>query len=560
MAGFKGVEEPYSIHADVQEFLTNIVGDIRSFAERQVSQIKELVNIGVALSAEKNLDRLLEMIVTQARLITNADGATLYIRSETGRFLEFAIVCSESLHLRMGGTGERISWPPVPLETEDGVENHRNVSAYCALQGKVVNIADVYQAAGFDFEGTREFDQRTGYHSKSMLLVPMRNHEDEVIGVLQLLNAQDRLTGEVIDFSTHLVDLVTSLASLAAIGLTKTKLIRDLENLFNCFIKAIADAIDEKSPSTAGHVLRVAELTEKLALEVNRIETGPLAAVHFDENELTEIRMAAWMHDVGKITTPEHIIDKSTKLETIFDRIELIRCRIELLKREAEIDGLKAGLGGDASGSPSVAIQELDRQFAFLEAVNRGSEHLDEEAIQRINHLARQTVEIQGERIPLLDEDEVHNLMIPQGTLTSEERTIIKNHVHLTARILGSLPFPKKMNRVSLFAGMHHEKLDGSGYPAKLSGEAIPLQAKLLAVADIFEALTAADRPYKKGKQLSEVMRILETMADGGQLDGGLCDLLVESGMVAEYAACFLPERQQDDFSWRGKTYRLRNT
>jgi HD-GYP domain-containing protein (c-di-GMP phosphodiesterase class II) len=557
MVGFKGEEEAYSIYADVQEFLTKVVGDIRSFSERQVSQVNELVNIGVALSAEKNLDRLLETIINHARRITNADGATLYIRSEAEKVLEFTIVCNQTLDLRMGGTGSRISWPPVPLENADGTENHRNVSAHCALMGEVVNISDVYRAKGFDFKGTREFDKKTGYRSRSMLVVPMRNHEDEVIGVLQLLNARDQLTGEVIDFPVYLIDLVTSLASLAAIGLTKMRLVRDLENLFNSFIRAIADAIDEKSPCTAGHVLRVAELTEKMALEVNRTDTGPLAAVRFNEDELTELRMAAWMHDVGKITTPEHIIEKSTKLETIYDRIELIRCRIELMKREAEIADLKARLGAGPYPPPP-ACRELDAQLAFLEAVNGDGEHLPEGAIERINRLAELTVRIQGREVPLLDSDEVRNLSIPHGTLTSEERTVIKNHVHLTARILGSLPFPKKMSRVPLFAGMHHEKIDGSGYPASLAGNEIPLQARMLAVADIFEALTAADRPYKRGKRLSEAMRILEFMADNRQLDGGLCDLLVESGMVTEYAASILPERQRDDFMWRGRLYQLK--
>jgi HD-GYP domain-containing protein (c-di-GMP phosphodiesterase class II) len=556
MAGFKSEEESFSIYADVQGLLTKVVGDIRAFTERQVFQINELINIGVALSAEKNLDRLLETIIDHARRITNADGATLYIRNETQKVLEFAIVCNQTLDIRMGGTGRVISWPPIPLENDDGTENHRNVSAHCALKGEVVNIADVYQAEGFDFEGTREFDQKTGYRSRSMLVVPMLNHDDEVIGVLQLLNAKDQLTGEVVDFPAYLISLVTSLGSLAAIGLTKMKLIRDLENLFNCFIRAIADAIDEKSPCTAGHVLRVAELTEKMALEVNRTDTGPLAAFRFSEDELVELRMAAWMHDVGKITTPEHIIEKSTKLETIFDRIELIRCRVELLKKEAEIADLKARLG-EKPYSPPPAILELDGQLAFLEEVNDGGENLPAEAIERINRLAEMTVHIQGRKVPLLDGDEVRNLSISKGTLTSEERDIIKNHVHLTARILGSLPFPKKMSRVPLFAGMHHEKIDGSGYPARLAGDEIPLQARMLAVADIFEALTAADRPYKKGKRLSEAMRILETMADNKQLDGSLCDLLVESGMVAEYAAAILPERQKEDFIWRGRQYRL---
>nr|MDA8164327.1 GAF domain-containing protein [Desulfobacteraceae bacterium] len=235
MAGAKG-DESYSIHTGIQKLLEKVVGDIRSFTERQISQVNELVKIGVALSAEKDLDRLLEMIIRQARRITSADGATLYIRNERVDALEFAIVCNGSLGINMGGSGSRITWPPVPLTLPDSTENHRNVSAHCALVGDVVNIPDVYQAEGFDFEGTREFDRRTGYRSRSMLLVPMWNHEDEVIGVLQLLNAQDPKTGHVIEFPADLVEIVDRLASQAAIGLKKMRLVRDLERLFNSFI------------------------------------------------------------------------------------------------------------------------------------------------------------------------------------------------------------------------------------------------------------------------------------------------------------------------------------
>jgi HD-GYP domain-containing protein (c-di-GMP phosphodiesterase class II) len=421
----------------------------------------------------------------------------------------------------------------------------------------VVNIPDVYRAEGYDFEGTREFDHRTGYRSKSMLLVPMWNHEDEVIGVLQLLNAQDPLSGEVIDFPPYLIEIVSSLASQAAIGLTKMRLVRDLENLFNCFIKAIADAIDEKSPYTAGHILRVAEITERLAGEVTRTGAGPFAGVRFSDDELAELRMAAWMHDVGKITTPEHIIDKATKLETIFDRIELIRCRVELLKKDAEIAELKARLGDD-SHVESPVVQELDSHLKFLEKVNAGSDYLTDKEVERVRALATLDVPMNGHRVPLLDGDEVGNLLIRQGTLTGEEREVIENHVTFTTKILDSLPFPKKMRRVPLFAGMHHEKADGSGYPQGLAGDEIPLQGRILAVADIFEALTAIDRPYKRGKKLSEAMRVLEILADQGQLDSRLCDLLVDSGMVAEYAVNVLTDRQRDNFVWRGREYRVK--
>ncbi|MBU0485914.1 MAG: GAF domain-containing protein [Proteobacteria bacterium] len=537
----------------------DVVAEIRSFAEDQVDRIHELVKIGMALSAEKKLDRLLEMIISEARRFTNADGGTLYIKSEDEEALEFMIIQNDSLNVRMGGSGQQISWPKIPLQMADGKENHRNVSAHCALVGKAINIADVYNAEGFDFQGTKDFDKTTGYRSKSMLLIPMRDHEDEVIGVLQLLNAKDLKTGEVVSFPEQDITDTTSLASQAAIAITNMRLVKGLENLLDAFLRVIAAAIDEKSPYTAGHVQRVAELTEKLASVVDGVEEGEFAGVHFNSDELTEIKMAAWMHDVGKITTPEYVVDKATKLQTIFDRIELLRCRIEILKKDAEIRRLQSCLAQEADQCerPATETMVLDRDMEFLEKVNFGSEFMDEESIERLMELSSIALEVGDKKISLLDSDELNNLIIRKGTLTASERSIINNHVSVTIKMLETLPFPRKLSNVPRYAGMHHEKLDGSGYPRGFAGEEIPAAARMLAIADVFEALTAADRPYKKGKLLSESMRILEFMVKDGHLDGNLCDLMVESGLVEEYSRNVLAERQRDDFVWKGKVYKV---
>lgn len=545
----------------LDHFLRKILGELKGFTEAQESHIHELVKIGLALSAEKNLNRLLEMIVSEACRFTNADGGTLYIKSEDGEFLDFAIVQNDSLNVRMGGPGEAISWPPVPLKTSDGQDNERNVSAYCALTGKAINIVDVYFAEGFDFQGTKDFDKTTGYRSKSMLVLPMRDHEDEVIGVLQLLNAQDRETGEVVGFPENEIEFITSLASQAAIAINNVRLIEGLENLLNSFVKAIAAAIDEKSPYTGGHIERVAELTEHLALEINRSDSGRFKEVSFSPEELSEIRMAAWMHDVGKISTPEYVVDKSTKLETIFDRIEIVRCRVEILKKEAEIRELKKRLGPDVALEDNKDLGQeiagLDETLSFLESVNIGGEFLTDDRVARIKELAAISFEMNGSRMPLINDEEMKNLMIRKGTLTNEEREIINNHVNVGIKMLSSLPFPKKLRRVPALAGAHHEKLDGSGYPNGLKNGEIPNQARILAVADVFEALTAADRPYKEGKLLSESMRILGFMEKDNHLDADLCELLVESGIIQEYAGKHLSARQRDGFEWKGKKYAL---
>ncbi len=544
----------------INELLAKVVSEVGIFSENQLQRIREMVDIGLALSAEKNLDSLLEMIVSGARHFTNADGGTLYIRRQDENLLDFAIVQNDTLDIRMGGTGKEISWDPVSMTAEDGSENHENVSAHCALVGKPVNIRDVYHAEGFDFEGTKKFDRKTGYRSKSMLVIPMRDHEDEIIGVLQLLNARNPATGETVEFLESEIDIITSLGSQAAIALTNMRLIQGLEDLLYAMVKSIAGAIDEKSPYTAGHIFRVAELAERLMEEVNTAHEGKFTDVSFSPDDMNEIRMSAWMHDVGKIITPEYVVDKATKLETIYDRIEVVRCRIELIKKEMEIERLKKALGGAEllpleESEQAEEVKQLDESLAFLEEINKGGEFMADEKIEKVMEMSKKIYEMAGSQAPLLSDDEIENLVIRKGTLNEKERDIINDHVRVSRKMLESLPFPKKLKNVPLFAGMHHEKIDGSGYPDGLAGKEIPLQARILAVADVFEALTAADRPYKKGKKLSEVMRILKFMVKDDHLDGDLCDLIVESGVVHNYAEKGLKEWQKDDFEWKGKTY-----
>ena len=531
----------------------------RDVAVSQQSLVLELVKIGTALSGEKDHERLLEMIVDLAKRFTNADGCTLYIKDEKKNFLRFTIIQNNTLGVKMGGQGEKISWPPVSLTTDDGSENHRNVSAHCALTGKIVKIADVY-SSDFDFQGTRDFDASNGYRSKSMLVLPMRDHEDEVIGVVQLINAQDRFTKEVMDFKETEIEIVASLASQAAIAITNMQLISGLEELLQAIVKMVATAIDEKSPYTGGHVQRVAKFTEEIVKEINHTESGSFAGINFNDDQAKEVKMAAWLHDVGKIITPEHIIDKSKKLETVFDRIELIKLRVELLKKQSIINRFNrqsetGGVNPEVPEDMADEIRVLDEKFTFMRGVNTGGEFLRDESLDQLKELATCQLEVAGEMQPLLNDDELKNLSIRKGTLTGKERDIINNHAAVTLKMLDSLPFPKKLVQVPAYAGMHHEKLDGSGYPQGLTAEQLPLPARILAVADVFEALTAADRPYKLGKLMSESMRIMGFMVKDNHLDSDLCDLIVESGLATAYASRYISERQQDDFDWGGKKY-----
>jgi HD-GYP domain-containing protein (c-di-GMP phosphodiesterase class II) len=537
----------------------NLHDDV-SFAFQEISDpsspVARLAQIGVALSAEKNIDRLLEMIVDEARFFTHADGGALYIMTDDETALQFAIVQTDSLNIRMGGTSGKINWPPVSLRNSDGEFNYANVSAYSALRGVVVNIPDVYHAEGFNFEGTRRFDRSTGYHSQSMLVAPMRNHENYIIGVLQLINARDPAVGAVIPFSRENQNMTESLASQAAIALTNRRLIHDLETLLDSFIRSIASAIDEKSAYTGDHVRRVAELTMTIACRINEVKEGPYAGVSFDEHQLKELHLAAWLHDLGKITTPEHVVDKASKLETVFNRIELLQLRFELLRREHEIGKLRQAIrdGRQATGDdPGETLAEsddfirsLDEDYQFLVRDNNGSEAMTDEQIARLKRIAQRTYPVDGAWRPILDDNELENLSVRQGTLTGAERNIINNHAMVTYKILSQLPFPKTLRHVAEIAAAHHERMNGTGYPNGLRGDQIFLQSRILALADVFEALTAKDRPYKKPTNLSQALKIIGFMVKDGHIDPELFDFFLKERLYHDYAIKELTPQQRD--------------
>jgi len=519
-------------------------------------RLEELNSIGVSLSKEKDTIRLLEKILIAAKSITNADGGTLY-RINEGT-CQFEIMRTDSLNIAMGGTtGVAIPFYPIHLIGRDGLPNNSMVVAYSVLHDTTVNIPDAYAAAGFDFSGTKSFDKRTGYRSKSFLTVPMKNHENEIIGVLQLINAQERKTGEIISFSPADQSLAESLASQAAIALTNRQLINQLEALFEAFITLINTAIDDKSAYTGGHCQRVPVLTMMLAEAAIRARSGPLKDFSLGEHELYELKLAGLLHDCGKVTTPVHIVDKATKLQTIFDRIELVDVRFEVAKREAEIETLKEKqklLANDPKAEVSdldaklvQRIAALDDDRNFLRRGNIGGEFMRLEDVERIKRIARNvwTNEV-GERAPLLTEDEVYNLSIARGTLTREDRAIINNHVAMTYKMLSALPWPKQLRGVPEIAASHHERLDGKGYHRGLTGERMSLQARVVAIADIFEALTAKDRPYKPGKTLSESLEILGRMTLENHVDPHLFDVFIREKVYLKYAEQFLDPVQID--------------
>jgi HD-GYP domain-containing protein (c-di-GMP phosphodiesterase class II) len=507
-------------------------------------RLEQLNLIGASLSAERDINRLLELILAAAKSITGADGGTLY-RVAEDKTLRFEIVRTSSLKYYLGGTsGNPVPFYPIQLY-KDGNPNHSMVAAHAALTGKTVNIADAYTADGFDFSGTRAFDSKTGYRSKSFLTVPMRNHQHETIGVLQLINAQDLASGAIVPFSDSDQRLAESLASQAAIALTNRMLINQLEQLFESFINLINSAIDEKSPYTGGHCQRVPVLTMMLAEAVNDTRAGPLAGFHMTEKDRYELKIAGLLHDCGKVTTPVHVVDKATKLETIYDRIHLIDTRFEILKRDLEVQCLKDQVNEKQLRD---RLRELEDDRRFLHACNIGSERMSDDDVARVRRIAAyRWRDVTGHEANFLSEDEVKNLTIRAGTLTEDERKIINHHIVATIKMLEALPWPKHLTRVPEYAGGHHERMDGKGYPRGLTREQMSVQARCMGIADIFEALTARDRPYKKGKTLSESLRILGRMKLNNHIDPDLFDIFVRHKVYQRYAEMFLDKEQIDE-------------
>ncbi len=522
------------------------------------NQLERLNSIGVALSAEHDHKRLLEVILLGAKELTNADGGTLYTVTEDAK-LKFEILRNLSLDIAMGGTtGKPIPFPPLPIYGDDGKPNLTMVAVYSVANAKTVNIPDAYLTEGFDFSGTAKFDAKMGYRSQSFLTVPMMNHENEIIGVLQLINAIDPLTNQIIPFSDSHQRLVESLASQAAVALTNQNLINGLKNLFESFIKLIADAIDEKSPYTGGHCQRVPELTMMLAEAAINTDTGPLRDFTMTEKEVYELKIAAWLHDCGKVTTPESVMDKATKLETTFDRIHLIDQRFELLKTQRENAHLRKAMDDVRSGKlvnakyiehgVNVIKKQLDDDKNFIRKINFGSEFMKPEDQQRVRDIANyEYLSDSGHSLKFLSENEVYNLTIARGTLTPEERSIINNHIVVTVNMLEALPYPKDLRRVPEYAGGHHERMDGKGYPKGLTREQMSIPARMMGIADIFEALTSRDRPYKKAKTLSETLDILGKMKLDHHIDPDIFDLFIREKLYLKYAEKFLEAEQIDE-------------
>ncbi len=584
-----------------------------------LDRLATIIELNIAISAEQNIDRLTELILEGARTISHADGGSLYILNEENRSLDFAIVLNDTLGFIQGGTsGTDVTLPPVPLYEKSGNPNEHNVVSYAVHHEKTVNIADAYNAGGFDFSGTRRFDETNGYRTESVLTVPLKPRGSDIIGAIQLLNAKDPQTGATVQFSEEIQRFVEALSAGAATALYNRDLIEEQRRLFEAMIQLIAGAIDAKSPYTGGHCARVPEIALMLAGEAERTGQGSLRDFHFsDADDRRAFRIGAWLHDAGKVTTPDFVVDKATKLETMYNRIHEIRTRFEVLLRDARIARHEAVIAGADPVEADARLNETERElhddFAFIAECNEGGEYMAPERLERLREIARKewqrffddsiglsweeklrydgttdteessddtpnkgrlpvTETLLADRkrhiIPRTDDfyrqyeqyrfamdvprhlynlGEVYNLAVERGTLTAEERFKINEHVMQTIVMLDHLPFPTSLKNVPEYAGTHHEALNGTGYPRRLTGEDLSIPARIMAIADIFEALTASDRPYKKAKPLSVAIDILAKFKTDGHIDPELFDLFLTSGVYRRYAERYLKPEQLDE-------------
>ncbi|NUP98770.1 MAG: GAF domain-containing protein [Armatimonadetes bacterium] len=503
-------------------------------------QLRELNNIGVALSAERDVDRLLGLILLKAREITRADAGSLYLveDDEQGQQrLRFKLSQNDSLDLDYTEF-------TIPLDT-------RSLAGYTGTTGEVLRLADVYSLPDdVDYSFSTSWDQQTGYRTKSMLVVPMKNNKGEIRGVLQLINRKPsselKLTSpeaferEVIEFDGRSEELVESLASQAAVALENQLLLQNISNIFEGVLMGWVKAVEDRDPATAGHSHRVTALTLGLAREVNRVTTGPYADIHFNQQQLEQLRYAGLLHDIGKIYVRAEVFLKAKKLYS--HHLRMIQERFDFVRRtlEAEYNRRKLELMIDNPRSDYARrFEEIDRAFRqqceeiddYFETVLLANEPtvLEEGRFERLAEIAGNTYkDIYGHSQHLLQTEELRLLNIRRGNLDESERREIESHVDWSYRILVRIPWTPELQQIPFIAWAHHEKLDGSGYPNKLNSEQIPFEAKMMTIADIYDALTAADRPYKKAQPIESALRILGFERDDNHIDAELLRLFTE--------------------------------
>lgn len=530
-----------------------LVGELTN----QTFDFSEFIRVAVALSAERDLNRLLELILTKCREFTVSDAGSLYLvegkEPDPGQWdisgdvkaLRFVVAQNDSKALD-------IKQAVLPL-------NRSSIAGYVALTRTPLNIKDVYDLPpGTEFSFNPAMDQKLGYRTKSMLVIPLVDHTDEVIGVVQVINRKrsarvvldtpERAEAEVLPFGPRDQEMVGSLASLAAVALNKALLIGRIERLLEGIVRASVTAIEQRDPVTAGHSDRVSRLTVGLAEVIDRTDRGEFRTLRFSPEEIREIQYAALLHDVGKVGVREHVLVKGKKL--FEHQLAMIRARFDVIARTVEAENwrrrfealLSLGRKGEEElrrleEELAARLKELDGYYQLIIQANEPTV-LRSETKTGLETLGKLTFpDLSGAERPYLTEQEILDLGIPKGSLNDQERLEIESHVTHTFRFLMQIPWTKEMRRIPLIAYSHHEKLDGTGYPRGARGVDVPIQARMMTISDIYDALTAADRPYKRAVPLEKALDILKSEANAGHLDSGLLDLFVEAKVFTRLTA-----------------------
>ncbi len=586
------LDTPIAITSAIKE-----VDELAGNMEIMQSAISRFVEIARALSAEKRMERVLEMILDEAVHVCRADGGGIGLVSDDEGSLTYVLSKNKQIQSHYGGESDRqIDSKPIPLNANNKfVENKVN-------SNRISYSCPDLRAESLDFSAITSLHQGQNYKCQSVLVIPLLNRQNEMIGILHLVNARSD-AGTIQPFSSSKTAYVEALSSNAALALDNNRLLRAQKDLFDSFVRLIASAIDTKSPYTGGHCQRVPVLSSMLAEAASASNDPAFTNFSLSDDEKYELHVASWLHDCGKVTTPEYVVDKATKLETIYNRIHEVRSRFEILWRDAEISYLQ-----DVIATPEFEKnsrkdlenrkQELVADFAFISRCNLGGEVMNSTCRERLATIAKQTWQRHfDDRLGLSDDEltrfsepapalprtetlladkdfhlfhylkkeinqpefcmekpqllynqgELYNLGIAKGTLTTEERYKINDHVVQTINMLSSLPFPKEIRRVPSWAGNHHEKLDGTGYPRCLTGKELSFPERIMAIADIFEALSATDRPYKKPKKLGQCLKIMSFMKKDRHICPDLFNLFLTSGLYLQYAKQHMQTEQIDE-------------
>jgi HD-GYP domain-containing protein (c-di-GMP phosphodiesterase class II) len=528
-----------------------------------LEKIKLLYQLGQSLNLNQGRGPLMETILTALQTLTKSDGGMLYTLSEDKKKLNFEVICNDFLGIKMGGkTQAPVDFSNIKLYTHEGFIDEDNYLIYSLMKNEILNIENMYSNRKWDFSKLRKFDRLTKYKTKAILVIPLKNQQEETLGLIQLINPRNHQK-EIITYSLEDQWLAQFLGQFVSILFSHFNLAQELKKLFESIVQVLATAVDEKSAYTGGHCRRVAVIANLIAKSLGKIDYGPFKNFVFTPSDEYELELAALLHDCGKITTPVHIMDKSTKLETVFDRIDLIDTRFEVIIRDMKIKELENkiidleenppqkknhSLNSSCLKHKTLPLSEIYEDREFIRECNIGGEFLSQERKEKIQNIARKYTwknpdDVEDDFLTL---DEIKNLMISRGTLNPEEREIINHHAEMTLKMLGQMEFPTHLKRIPEYASCHHEKMNGEGYPRKLSGKDMSVQARVMAMADIFEALTAKDRPYKRGKTLSETLMLMGQMKVDNHIDPDIFDVFMDEKIYLHYAKNYLDDYQID--------------